>query len=72
MKCPLCGCEEFFVRDPADEFETYEFSLAKDSVEFAAGTDAAGAPAVGEDTETFCNRCSWHGRLDELKGDRTP
>ena len=25
MKCPVCGCIKFYVKDPADEYETYEF-----------------------------------------------
>jgi hypothetical protein len=67
MECPLCGCQDFFVKDPADEFETYEFSVAGGEVRFSP--DAEGAPAEGvqETTETFCNRCSWHGAFLELK-----
>ena len=26
MKCPQCGCEKFYVKDPDDEYETYEFA----------------------------------------------
>ena len=25
MKCPKCGCEKFYIKDPDDEYETYEF-----------------------------------------------
>ena len=25
MKCPLCGCVSFYVKDPDDAYETYEF-----------------------------------------------
>lgn len=65
MKCPLCGCQNFFVKNPDDEFETFEFSVASGEVRFDA--DEQGAPEVREATETFCNRCSWHGKLQELK-----
>jgi hypothetical protein len=66
MKCPLCGCQEFYVKNPEDEFEIFEFSVAGGRVEFHE-TDAGSAPDVQGDTETSCNRCSWHGRLNDLK-----
>jgi hypothetical protein len=65
MECPLCGCQDFFVKHPDDEFETFEFSVAEGRVAFHA-TDAGAAPDVQADTETYCNRCSWHGRLKDL------
>jgi hypothetical protein len=65
MECPLCGCQEFFVKDPDDEFETYEFSVTSGEVRF--GADAEAAPEIRETTETFCNKCSWHGKFQEVK-----
>ena len=67
MKCPICGCQEFFVKDPDDEFETHGFSVAGGEVRFSKDTQDAPDPQVQETTETFCNRCSWHGKLQELK-----
>jgi hypothetical protein len=67
MKCPICGCQEFFVKDADDEFETREFSVAGGDVRFSAGAEGESVPKVQEATETFCNRCSWHGKLQELK-----
>ena len=67
MKCPVCGCQEFFVKDPDDEFETRGFSVASGAVCFEADEPAAPAPEIQEATETYCNRCSWHGKLGELK-----
>ena len=67
MECPLCGCEEFYVKNPEDEFETFEFSVASGGVRFSADAEDAAAPEVQEATETFCNRCSWHGKFQELK-----
>ncbi len=66
MKCPVCGCQGFYVKDPDDEFETYEFTLGDGGISFESGTDAAEAPALEDGTETFCNKCSWHGKLGEL------
>ena len=67
MKCPVCGCQEFFVKDPEDEFETREFSVASGEVRFSAGAADDQVSGVREATETFCNRCSWHGKYQELK-----
>jgi hypothetical protein len=66
MECPLCGCQEFYLKDPEDEFETIEFSVATGAVRFSLEAEDA-APEVQEATETFCNRCSWHGPFQELK-----
>ena len=59
-KCPVCGSLSFFVKDPADEFETYEFTLVGGR---AVCADPAAAPAVKAAPESFCSRCSWHGRI---------
>ncbi|MCK7512761.1 MAG: hypothetical protein MZV70_57845 [Desulfobacterales bacterium] len=55
MECPLCGCQEFYVKNPEDEFETFEFSVASGDVRFSADSEDASAPEVQEATETFCN-----------------
>ena len=66
-KCPICGCEEFYVKDPDDEYETYEFRCKDGEVCFNPDVDCEAAPEVGDDTETFCNRCSWHDKLKVVK-----
>lgn len=67
MECPLCGCQHFFIKNPDDEFETYEFSVASGQVRFGEDAEAASAPEVRGTTETFCNKCSWHGKFQDLK-----
>ena len=66
MKCPLCGCEKFFVKDPEDEYETHEIGLNEGQVALC-DADAAGDLKIVPDTETYCNKCAWHGKLRELK-----
>ncbi len=68
MKCPICGCQEFYVKDSDDAFETHGFSVASGAVRFAADGSQGPVPETDEATETYCDRCSWHGRLGELKG----
>ena len=63
MKCPTCGCVNFYVKDPDDEFETYEFELRDGAVVFQCeSTDA-----LNDDTETYCSNCAWHGQFAKLK-----
>jgi hypothetical protein len=66
MKCPVCSCTNFYVKDPEDEYETYEIELKDGQVAFDSEDEAAAAPDIQNDTEAFCNKCSWHGKLEEL------
>lgn len=66
-KCPYCGSQSFYVKDPADEYETYEFDLKAGEV--VPGPESPGAdwPEIGDETETYCIRCAWHGKFQNLK-----
>jgi len=68
MKCPQCGCEDFYVKAPDDEYETCELKMRDGRVEFTSAADASRCPELREETETFCDRCSWHGKLHALTG----
>ncbi|MHC1743747.1 MAG: hypothetical protein AB9873_12035 [Syntrophobacteraceae bacterium] len=65
-KCPLCGSKSFYVKDPDDEYETYEFELRESGVAFAETVEETDAPEIDSSTNAFCSRCSWHGSLGEL------
>jgi hypothetical protein len=62
MKCPICGSQKFFVKDPADEYEICEFELKGGQALFSAEPQE-----MLSETETYCNRCTWHGRFETLK-----
>lgn len=64
--CPICGCERFYVKDPEDEFECYEFECRQGEICFAPEVDPHAAPAIEAQTETFCNKCSWHDAFERL------
>jgi hypothetical protein len=66
MKCPVCKCESFYVKSTEDEFETWEFKCPDGVVCFDDGTDPSEAPEIKSDTETFCQRCAWHGEFSHL------
>ncbi|HSO62067.1 MAG TPA: hypothetical protein VLR50_13625 [Desulfobacterales bacterium] len=55
------------MKNPDDEFDTREFSVAGGEVSFSADAQDAPVPKVQETTETFCNKCSWHGEFQKLK-----
>ncbi len=66
-KCPLCGSLSFYVRDPEDEYEIYEFDLNEGKVVFDPETTEEGVPEIVEETETYCNKCAWHDKFKTLK-----
>ncbi len=66
-KCPVCGSTHFFVRDPDDAYETYEFECREGEVCFDDGVDPGEAPDVVDDTEAYCTSCSWHDRFGKLR-----
>jgi hypothetical protein len=69
-QCPLCGCPTFYVKDPDDAYEIYEFECVNGKVVFSSKGSRPEHPEIKEKTETFCNRCAWHGEYLELKNAR--
>lgn len=67
MKCPVCGSLNFFVKDPDDEYGTFEFELKGEDVVFDLEAVEFDCAEVKSDTEVFCEKCSWHDRFQELK-----
>ena len=67
MECPLCACLEFYVKDPDDEYEIYEFTCKDDDIVFDAEVDENDAPPMSDSIETYCNKCAWHGKMGTLK-----
>ena len=65
-KCPVCGCNVFYVKDPDDAYETFEFECKDGKICFTPDADEAQAPDVKNDTETFCTRCAWHDQFEKL------
>ena len=67
IKCPFCGFQDFFLKDPDDAYETYEFQTNGDEVTFDMQDDSSESPEITDDSETFCSSCAWHGKFQELK-----
>lgn len=66
-RCPFCGCEQFYVKDPDDEYEIFEFECRDGQVCFDKGVSADDCPEVSDDMEVFCNACAWHDKFHKLK-----
>jgi hypothetical protein len=66
LKCPLCGSNSFYTKDPIDPYEIYEFELTEGKIVFNLEVDESDMPTVDEETETYCNRCAWHDKLKAL------
>jgi hypothetical protein len=66
-KCPLCGSNSFYTKDPADPYEIYEFELSEGKILFSSEVDESALAEVDQDTETYCNRCAWHDKLKALR-----
>ena len=66
-KCPICGCEEFYVKDPEDDYETYEFCCEDGEICFKPEIAEEKLPEIQDESVTHCNRCSWHDKLEKLK-----
>jgi hypothetical protein len=67
MACPKCKSEHFYLKDPDDEYEIFEFALEDESPVFREGNRP---PFIGNqlgEKEIFCEQCAWHGKFEELK-----
>jgi hypothetical protein len=62
IKCPVCGSQRFFVKDPDDDYDTHEFDLQEGQPVFADDPQE-----ILPETETYCCRCSWHDRFKTLQ-----
>jgi len=67
MKCPDCGSQDFYVKDPEDQYNICDFSMKDGGMVFTNMEPESESLEVNDDTETFCSRCAWHDKLKTLK-----
>jgi hypothetical protein len=67
MKCPDCGAQSFYIKDPEDQYNISEFDVKDGEIVFTNLETASDTLGVDDDTETFCNRCAWHDTFKTLK-----
>ena len=66
-KCPDCGCQSFYIKDPEDQYELFEFELKEGQIISSEKETDSNPLEVGDDTETYCDKCAWHDRFKNLK-----
>ncbi|MEJ2589194.1 MAG: hypothetical protein P8165_16785 [Deltaproteobacteria bacterium] len=66
-KCPICGSKRFYVKNPDDEYDLYEFECRDGEIYFEDTLTDEECPEVRDGTETYCNNCAWHDKFEELK-----
>lgn len=67
MKCPDCGAQSFYLKDPDDQYNIFEFDVGEGDIVFSDSQMASDRPELTEDSETFCDRCAWHDKFKILK-----
>ncbi len=56
----------FYVKDPHDEYELYEFECKDGKICFDSDVDESETPEIESGTETYCTKCAWHDKFNEL------
>jgi len=54
MKCPACGSQSFYTKDPEDQYNIFEFDLKEGKVVFNPEVIESDPPEMVEEMETFC------------------
>lgn len=67
MNCPLCKCTKFYLKDPDDAYEIYEFECQDGQIRFDDPDHADQVAQVEENQPIFCQRCSWHGPYEQIE-----
>jgi hypothetical protein len=67
MKCPFCGYQKFYLKNPEDDYETFGFSCESDEICFDSEIEDSDVPDLKDDSHIFCDKCTWKGKYDEIK-----
>jgi DNA-directed RNA polymerase subunit RPC12/RpoP len=67
MKCPDCGSQRFYVKDPEDQYNIFEFELKEGRIVSSDKKIESDPLEIMEETETYCELCAWHDRFKTLK-----
>ena len=63
MKCPVCGCEYFYVKNPDNPHKYYQFTCKDGETRFSAEDEV---PEITDETQTHCVQCVWQGEYGKL------
>lgn len=68
MHCPDCGSQRFYVKADDDPFTIFEFDIRDGQIVPDDASNDADMPPMSGATETYCDRCAWHGSFRVLQG----
>lgn len=66
-KCPDCGSQNFYVKDPGDQYAITEFEMRSGEIIISDTVAESDPIEIVDETETFCDRCAWHDKFKTLK-----
>ena len=53
MSCPICGQNDFYIKDPDDEYECYDFCIKNGEVCFDEAIASDDLPEVTRGDQSF-------------------
>lgn len=68
MACPVCRSDLFYIKDPEDSYETYDFQWLNGDIRFEDADNSIQLAEVTPVREVFCQKCAWHGPLQAIDG----
>ncbi|MBW2336188.1 MAG: hypothetical protein JRF47_05415 [Deltaproteobacteria bacterium] len=66
MKCPVCGCEYFYVKNPDNPHKYYQFTCKNGETHFSAEVNEDEVPEITDEIQTHCVQCVWQGEYGKL------
>jgi len=54
MKCPVCGCEYFYVKNPDNPHKYYQFTCKNGETHFSAEVNEDEVPEITDEIQTHC------------------
>ena len=67
MKCPVCDCKYFNLKDPDNPYRYYKFKCDGEDVVFEDDVTVDQLDQNGAAMTAHCLQCVWQGSLAELK-----
>ena len=66
MACPICKSNDFYTKNPADDYDIFEFTYENGQARYEDEEAEADAPEMSKNPEIYCQRCAWHGKINAV------
>ncbi len=67
MACPICKSNDFYTKNPDDDLDIFEFRYEDGRVHYEDEDAESDAPQMSENSEIYCQRCTWHGKISGVQ-----